>query len=94
MVFQSYALYPHMTIEENMGFALKIKNQKVKSTVPFKSREMLNLTPLLQRFPKDYQEVNVNVLLWDVRLSVDQKYFYLMNLYQIWMQNVMYSESN
>ena len=28
MVFQSYALYPHMTIRENMGFALKMKKLK------------------------------------------------------------------
>ncbi|MDP9809697.1 ABC-type sugar transport system ATPase subunit [Rhizobium tibeticum] len=27
MVFQSYALYPHMTVAENMGFALKLQGQ-------------------------------------------------------------------
>ena len=30
MVFQSYALYPHMTIRENMGFALKMKKVNKK----------------------------------------------------------------
>ena len=29
MVFQSYALYPHMTVAENMGFALKLRGKKV-----------------------------------------------------------------
>ncbi|ATU90306.1 ABC transporter ATP-binding protein [Phyllobacterium zundukense] len=55
MVFQSYALYPHMTIAENMGFALKIagtpkaeREAKVKAAA-----EVLQLGPLLQRHPKE-----------------------------------------
>ncbi|MEO3989324.1 ABC transporter ATP-binding protein [Pseudocitrobacter cyperus] len=55
MVFQSYALYPQMTVRENMGFALKMAklpkteiNQKVEEAA-----ELLNLTPLLERLPKD-----------------------------------------
>jgi len=28
MVFQSYALYPHMTVGENMGFSLRLRNEK------------------------------------------------------------------
>src|SRR6059058_6469864 len=28
MVFQSYALYPHMTVRENMGFSLRLRNEK------------------------------------------------------------------
>src|SRR5246500_5349295 len=28
MVFQSYALYPHMTVRENMGFSLRLRNDK------------------------------------------------------------------
>src|SRR6266581_4040010 len=27
MVFQSYALYPHMTVQENMGFSLRLRNE-------------------------------------------------------------------
>ena len=30
MVFQNYALYPHMTVEENLGFSLKIAGMKKK----------------------------------------------------------------
>ncbi|WP_032998590.1 ABC transporter ATP-binding protein [Rhizobium leguminosarum] len=54
MVFQSYALYPHMTVAENIGFGLKIagvpKDQR-KAKVE-KAAEVLQLTPLLQRKPK------------------------------------------
>src|SRR5260221_6622963 len=32
MVFQSYALYPHMTVAENMGFSLKLRNESRKIT--------------------------------------------------------------
>jgi lactose/L-arabinose transport system ATP-binding protein len=54
MVFQSYALYPHMTVEENMGFALRyagVPKAEIKSRVT-KAAETLNLTPLLARRPK------------------------------------------
>ena len=54
MVFQSYALYPHMTVAENMAFGLKVFGadkaaieQKVK-----KAADILQLTPLLDRLPK------------------------------------------
>ncbi len=54
MVFQSYALYPHMTVEENMGFALKLQGQD-KATIAKRVREaasILALEPLLERLPK------------------------------------------
>ncbi|WP_020497107.1 ABC transporter ATP-binding protein [Sciscionella marina] len=54
MVFQSYALYPHMTVAENMGFALRLK-RVAKATVAEKVREaaeMLDLTAYLDRKPK------------------------------------------
>ncbi len=54
MVFQSYALYPHMTVEENMGFALRyagVPKAEIKARVA-KAAETLNLTPLLARRPK------------------------------------------
>jgi multiple sugar transport system ATP-binding protein len=53
MVFQSYALYPHMTVRENMAFPLKLAkltqgeiNRRVNHTA-----EILQLTPLLARRP-------------------------------------------
>jgi lactose/L-arabinose transport system ATP-binding protein len=54
MVFQSYALYPHMTVEENMGFALRyagVPKAEIKTRVA-KAAATLNLTPLLARRPK------------------------------------------
>ena len=53
MVFQSYALYPHMTVRENMGFALKLAKTP-KDTINQKVDEaarILDLTPYLDRRP-------------------------------------------
>ncbi len=54
MVFQNYALYPHMTVAENMGFSLKLKNapkaemaQKVRQAA-----DILGLVPYLERYPR------------------------------------------
>lgn len=54
MVFQSYALYPHMTVYENMAFGLKIKGV-AKPEIDIKVRRAataLQLTSLLERRPK------------------------------------------
>lgn len=55
MVFQSYALYPHMTVAENMGFALKMagvdKAQRAQQVG--RAAEILRMTDLLNRFPKE-----------------------------------------
>lgn len=53
MVFQSYALYPHMTIRENMGFALKMKkvNKKDISEKVENIAKTLKLEELLDRKP-------------------------------------------
>ncbi|QXO18318.1 MULTISPECIES: ABC transporter ATP-binding protein [Gammaproteobacteria] len=54
MVFQSYALYPHMTVYENIAFALKLKGMK-KADIDVevrKAAKMLELEPLLDRKPK------------------------------------------
>lgn len=55
MVFQSYALYPHMTVFQNIGFGLKVRkvDKKVIREKVTKVAEMLNLTPFLDRKPKD-----------------------------------------
>ncbi|WP_180899239.1 ABC transporter ATP-binding protein [Martelella soudanensis] len=54
MVFQNYALYPHMTVEENMAFSMTLagapkeeKKRKVREAA-----EILGLTPLLERKPR------------------------------------------
>jgi alpha-glucoside transport system ATP-binding protein len=54
MVFQSYALYPHMTVYDNMAFGLKMARE-TKAEIDRKVRaaaDMLQLTPLLDRLPK------------------------------------------
>lgn len=55
MVFQSYALYPHMSVAENMGFSLKIKGvtkQEIAGRVNA-TADALQLTPLLARHPRE-----------------------------------------
>jgi len=54
MVFQNYALYPHMTVAENMGFALKIagvsKDERAERVL--EAAKLLDLEPYLNRKPK------------------------------------------
>jgi multiple sugar transport system ATP-binding protein len=54
MVFQNYALYPHMTVAENMGFALKIAgiNKDERATRVQDAAKLLDLEPYLDRKPK------------------------------------------
>jgi multiple sugar transport system ATP-binding protein len=54
MVFQNYALYPHMTVGENMGFSLKISNVRKTEIEQRVSRAagILALGPLLERYPR------------------------------------------
>ena len=55
MVFQSYALYPHMTVAENMGFALKMSgvSRAQRTEQVGRTAEILRITDLLGRFPKE-----------------------------------------
>ena len=54
MVFQNYALYPHMTVAENMGFALKIAgvNKDERASRVLEAAKLLDLEPYLSRKPK------------------------------------------
>ena len=54
MVFQNYALYPHMTVAENMGFALKIAGigKDERATRVLEAAKLLDLEPYLGRKPK------------------------------------------
>src|SRR5208337_1869304 len=54
MVFQTYALYPHMTVAENMGFSLKLAGRP-KTEIDERVRsaaQVLALSQLLDRFPR------------------------------------------
>ena len=54
MVFQNYALYPHMSVADNMGFALKLKKADTSeiSERVTKAANILGLEKLLDRYPK------------------------------------------
>jgi multiple sugar transport system ATP-binding protein len=55
MVFQSYALYPHMTVRENMGFSLRLRKAdraEIESRVA-RAAKILNLEPYLDRYPRE-----------------------------------------
>jgi len=54
MVFQNYALYPHLTVADNMGFSLKLRNvpkEQIRTEVEA-TAELLGLKPYLERYPK------------------------------------------
>lgn len=55
MVFQSYALYPHMSVYDNMAFSLQVAKlgKKEIDTSVRAAAEKLQLTPLLNRLPKE-----------------------------------------
>jgi multiple sugar transport system ATP-binding protein len=54
MVFQNYALYPHMTVADNMAFSLKLRKapkSEIETRVN-KAADILGLRPLLERYPR------------------------------------------
>jgi multiple sugar transport system ATP-binding protein len=55
MVFQSYALYPHMTVRENMGFSLKLRKADARTIAQrvADAARILNLDQLLERYPRE-----------------------------------------
>ena len=54
MVFQNYALYPHMTVRDNMGFSLILakRDRATIAAAVAAAATILDLTPLLDRFPR------------------------------------------
>jgi multiple sugar transport system ATP-binding protein len=54
MVFQNYALYPHMTVAENMAFSMTLAKapRAEKDARVARAAEILSLTPLLGRYPR------------------------------------------
>lgn len=55
MVFQSYALYPHMTVKENLSFGLKVRKtpQNEMENLVKSAAQMLGIENLLSRYPKE-----------------------------------------
>lgn len=54
MVFQNYALYPHLTVAQNMGFSLKLRkaDKGTAKKAVAEAAELLGLTPYLDRHPR------------------------------------------
>ncbi len=82
MVFQNYALYPHMSVEENMAWGLKIRGmgkehiaERVKRRREFSS--WVNCSSVVRA---SFPAVSASVWRWGGRLSVTQRYSCLMSL--------------
>ena len=63
MVFQNYALYPHMTVYDNMGFSLKLRKAdkaEISSRVST-AADILGLKPLLDRYPRQLSAASGSV---------------------------------
>ncbi len=93
MVFQNYALYPHMTVYDNMAFGLKLrkvpKDQIDKAWLKKQqgSLTLRNFLTVNQRlFPVDRD----SVLLWDVQSFVILRYSLWTSRFPTWMQNFVY----
>jgi multiple sugar transport system ATP-binding protein len=69
MVFQSYALYPHMTVADNMGFALKLAKVDKDGDRPARegAADILGLNEYLHRKPKALSGGSVSGWRWAVR---------------------------
>ncbi len=90
MVFQNYALYPHMTVYDNMAFGLKLRKVP-KDEIDKKVREAARsltlrnfLTVNRRLFPVDRD----SVLLWDVLSFVILRYSLWMSHFPTWMLNL------
>ncbi len=92
MVFQNYALYPHMTVYDNMAFGLKLRKvpkDEIKAKVEEAAR-ILDLEKLLDRKPKALSVDRDSVLPWVVQSFVILRYSLWMSLYQTLMQSFVY----
>ena len=89
MVFQNYALYPHMSVFDNMAYGLKIAKvpkDEINSRVQ-NAAKILEIQDYLERKPNQLsggqrQRVAMGRAIVQIQLP-----FYSMNLYLIWMQN-------
>jgi ABC-type sugar transport system ATPase subunit len=82
MVFQNYALYPHMTVKDNMGFALKLKKAGAEETKAKVDRaaSILGLGSLLERYPRQLSGVSVSP--WAARWCGIRRFSCSMNHYR------------
>ena len=90
MVFQSYALFPHMSVVENVSYGLKMINAPKEEYIQksFETLKLVGLEIMKIECHRNYQEANNNVLRWRGLLFWNRKFFYLTNRYQILMLNL------
>ena len=82
MVFQNYALYPHMTAYENMAFGLKLRKfpkDEIRQRVEHAAR-ILDITELLDRRPRHCQAASASASPWGARSCAIQRSFCSTNL--------------
>ena len=87
MVFQNYALYPHMTVYDNMAFGLKLRKfskEEIKRRVEEAAR-ILGIEQYLDRSQRLFQAVRDSVLLSVVLSFVTRRYSFLTNRFQTLM---------
>ena len=76
MVFQNYALYPHMTVRENLGFGLKLRKvPKAERARPRRARsaETLGLDELLDRKPASSPAASASASRWAARWCASRR---------------------
>ena len=86
MVFQTYALFPHMTVKDNVAFGLKMQkiDKKERDERALASIELMGLQDLADRkLQVNFLVGSSNVLLSQEQLSRNQNFFSLTNLCQI-----------
>ena len=87
MVFQSYALYPHMTFERNIGFSLKLAGiSKVEARAQIaKTAQMASIEGYLNRYPRQLSGGQRQRVIMDWAMIRNPKVFCLTNHCQISM---------
>ena len=95
MVFQNYALYPHMTVYDNMAFGLKLRKfskEEIKRRVEEAAR-ILGIEQYLDRKPKALSGGRDSVLLSVVLSFVTRRYSFLTNRFQTLMLSSVLDEN-
>ncbi len=89
MVFQDYALYPHKTVRENMGFSLKVRGvpQNEANERINEAAEMLGIGHLLDRRPVNYRADSASALPWGAPSCAGLKCFFSTNRCRISTQS-------
>ena len=92
MVFQNYALYPHMTVYDNMAFGLKLRKVPKDRLTKWFVKQLRSLiwNHCLTVNQRLFQVDRDSVLQWDVRSFVILRYSLWTSLCQTWMQNFVY----